>query len=121
ADELLADRLHAARAANDRRHEWLALVERAARRSIAGGHEAVEELRNISHEAIAIFEELGDDSGLAHAWRRAAHAELLTCRFGDAQRALERALQYLESAGDAVEHARGGGVLCQSLLHGPAA
>jgi class 3 adenylate cyclase/tetratricopeptide (TPR) repeat protein len=120
ADELLADLLREAGAANDRRHEWLALVERAARRSIAGGDEAVEELRKISHNAIAVFEELRDDSGLAHAWRRAAHAELLKCRFGDAQRASERALEYVESAGDAVEHARGVDTLCTSLLLGPA-
>ena len=52
-------------ASDDRRLEWTALLERAARRGYTHADEG--ELLDVAVRAITVFEELGDDLGLARA------------------------------------------------------
>src|ERR671931_2173995 len=65
AESLLNGLIEAASASSDRQQEWSALIERAARKAIAGGEPSSQELLRVSQEAIEVFEELGDDAGLA--------------------------------------------------------
>ena len=118
AEVLLESVLAAATAAADQRVRWHALLERAARSELA--HESsVTELYDVAHRAQAVFEELGDDVGLAHAWRRMAVANRLRGAFGAAVVASERALVHAGRAPDAREEGRILDALCTALLYGP--
>ena len=52
------------------------------------------------HEAISVFEGVGDEAGLAMAWRLLAWAAGTACRFGDAAEASQRAVEHARRAGD---------------------
>jgi class 3 adenylate cyclase/tetratricopeptide (TPR) repeat protein len=120
AEALLNGLIEAASASSDRQQEWSALIERAARKAIAGGEPSSQELLRVSQEAIEVFEELGDDAGLARAWHRIAYTHQMRSRFGPAEEASERALVHARKAQDHHEEARIIDALCTSLLYGPA-
>jgi len=121
AELLLNGLIEAAAAAGDRQQEWSGLIERAARKNVSGGDTGADELLIVSREAIAVFEELGDDAGLARAWRRIAYAHQMRSQYGAAEAASEQALVHARKAGDSHEEARIIDGLCTSLLWGPAA
>ncbi len=120
AEALLNGLIEVAAATGDRRQEWSGLIERAARKNISGVQADADELLQVSQEAIGVFEELGDDAGLARAWRRVAYAHQMRSRFGPAEQAGERALVHARRAGDRHEEARIVDSVCTSLLFGPA-
>ncbi len=120
AESLLNGLIEAASALGDRGQHWSGLIEQAARKNISGGEADAEELLQVSQEAIEVFEELGDDAGLARAWRRVAHAHQVRSRYGPAEEAGEKALVHVRRAGDRHEEARIVDTLCTSLLYGPA-
>ncbi|HEX9381176.1 MAG TPA: adenylate/guanylate cyclase domain-containing protein [Gaiellaceae bacterium] len=120
AESLLKGLIEAAAASGDRRQEWSGLVELAARKNITGGDADAEELLRVAQQAIEVFSELGDDAGLARAWRRVAYAHQVASRFGPAEEAGERALEHARRAGDRHEEARIVDSVCTSLLWGPA-
>src|SRR2546423_548537 len=79
-----------------------------------------EALVTTAEHAVDVFGALGDDLGLARAWRRlglVAHTER---RFADAAAACERALPHALASGDEQERARVADLLCTALLFGPA-
>jgi class 3 adenylate cyclase/tetratricopeptide (TPR) repeat protein len=121
AELLLNGLIDAAAAAGDRQQEWSGLIERAARKNVSGGDSGAEELLEVSRDAIAVFEELGYDAGLARAWRRIAYAHQMGSQYGSAGEASERALVHARRAEDRHEEARIVDGLCTSLLWGPAA
>jgi class 3 adenylate cyclase len=114
AAEGLALAIRAAERAGDRRVEWIARLDAAQR-----GHEAAD-LHSVATEAVAVFEDLGDEAGLAHAWRRLAVSALRACSYAEAQRAAELALGHARSAGETHQVGRTVDQLCTSLLYGPA-
>jgi tetratricopeptide (TPR) repeat protein len=120
SEALLLGLIEAAAAAGDRQQEWSGLIEQAARRNIVGGEAGAGELLRIAQEGIAVFEELGDDSGLARAWHRVAFAHQKGSRFGPAEEASEKALAHARRARDRHQEARIVDGLCTSLLYGPA-
>jgi class 3 adenylate cyclase len=120
AELLLNGLIEAASEAGDRRQEWSGLIERAARKNVSGGDTGADELLEVSREAIAIFEELDDNAGLARAWHRIAYAHQMRSQFGPAEEASERALAHARKAEDRHEEARIMDGLCTSLLYGPA-
>ena len=87
---------------------------------MSGGDTGADELLEVSREAIAVFEELGYDAGLARAWRRIAYAHQMRSQYGSAEEAGEQALVHARKAEDAHEEARIVDGLCTSLLWGPA-
>ena len=103
-----------ARERGDHRVEWVARLDASARQN-----PALDDVRRDTAEAIAVFEELGDDVGLAHAWRRLAVASLTGCAFGEAQQAAERALAYARRSGEHHQIGRTVDQLCTALLYGP--
>jgi class 3 adenylate cyclase/tetratricopeptide (TPR) repeat protein len=119
AEEILSDALETAIAIGDRRVEWYARLDRAARRRLTDT-DAVAELGRVASEAVVVFQEVGDDLGLARAWRRLAQMAARRCHFAETQEASERALAYAEAAGDSNEAAGIVDLLCTALLYGPA-
>jgi class 3 adenylate cyclase/tetratricopeptide (TPR) repeat protein len=120
AETLLDGLLEAASAAGDRRIEWYALLERAGRRSMTDPDATEEDLSEVAQEAIRVFEELGDDLGLARAWRRLSWAPRDRGRFATSQDAIERSLRHARRAKSGQEEARSADSLCTVLLLGPA-
>jgi class 3 adenylate cyclase/tetratricopeptide (TPR) repeat protein len=119
SEALLSEALDAAVAAGDRGLEWSARLEHGARRSLTAT-DANAELGRIAGEAVEVFEELGDDVGLARAWLGLARVARVGCRFADSERAAERALAYADTAGDPNETAKILDSLFTALLYGPA-
>jgi class 3 adenylate cyclase/tetratricopeptide (TPR) repeat protein len=118
AELTLAESIDAARAVGDTRREWYGRLERAARNAATRGE--TDALVTTAQRAVEVFEKLGDDLGLARAWRRiglVAHTER---RFAHAAEAFERALARAEASGDEQERARSADALCSALLFGPA-
>ena len=99
--------------------EWSGRLELATW-SLISGRIGSDELLHVAEEAIRVFEGLGDDAGLSRAWRRVAHAQTVTGRYGAAADAAEEALRYARLAGERYEEGRIVDVLCTSLLYGPA-
>jgi class 3 adenylate cyclase len=106
--------IHVARERGDRHVEWVARLDASARQT-----PALDNVRRDTAEAIAAFEELEDDAGLAHAWRRLAVAALTSCAFGEAQQAAEQALGYARRSGERHQIGRTVDHLCTALLYGP--
>jgi tetratricopeptide (TPR) repeat protein len=121
AEALLNEIVEQAVAVGDRRLEWYALLERAARRTQADFAAGTDELIRVAEQAVAVFEELGDDLGLARAWRRVSWARRLLHQFGPAAEAGELAVLHARQAGDPAEESRIVDGLCTCLLFGPAA
>jgi class 3 adenylate cyclase/tetratricopeptide (TPR) repeat protein len=120
AETLLDGLLEAASAAGDRRIEWYGLLERAGRRSMTDPEATEEELLHVAEQAIRVFEELGDDLGLARAWRRLSWAPRDRGHFAISQDAIERSLLHARRARNGQEEARSTDSLCTVLLLGPA-
>jgi tetratricopeptide (TPR) repeat protein len=120
AEFLLDGLLDAATATGDRRLEWYAHLERAGRRHMTDPDASTDELHEAATQAIRVFEEIGDDVGLARAWRRLAWMPRSRGHFAIAEDAVGRALAYARRAGDGQEVARSADVLCTTLLLGPA-
>ena len=80
---------------------------------------APEELFEVAEHAIAVFEEFGDELGLARAWRLVAQAHYLARRGGPSAEASSRALEHARRAGDRLEQREIVEWLCVALMLGP--
>src|SRR5262249_14184496 len=98
AESLLNGLLEAATAAGDRRYELYGALQQSAWR---GAHEPDSgrgEAAELAHEAIRVFEEHGDDVGLAQAWRHLGSALSAQSRYAASVEACERALEHARQA-----------------------
>jgi tetratricopeptide (TPR) repeat protein len=118
AELTLAESINAARAVGDTRLEWYGRLERAARNAATRGE--TDALVTTAERAVDVFDALGDDLGLARAWRRLGLVGHTQRRFSDAAVACERALPHAGASGDEQERARVADLLCTALLLGPA-
>jgi class 3 adenylate cyclase/tetratricopeptide (TPR) repeat protein len=110
ADAVLTEAVTLAQAAGDRRVEWLADIERASLRDYTDSSSSLDELRRVAEQGLSVFEELGDDEGLAHASSLLAEVHWSRARFAEMENVLKRALVHAERAGGERQRA--------SLLHG---
>jgi len=76
--------------------------------------EALRELASV----VPVFEELGDDLGLARAWRLVGDVHLARCRYSDADEALQRAIEHARRAGASWEEAEALGQYAGSGVYG---
>jgi DNA-binding SARP family transcriptional activator len=90
-------------AAGDDRLRAHALAQRGLLRLYTEPDVSAEELTEIAERAIGIFGELGDDLGLARAWRLVAEAHYIARRARLSAEAAERALMHARRAGDRFE------------------
>jgi DNA-binding SARP family transcriptional activator len=72
-----------------------------------------------AEEAVAVFEEAGDDAGLATAFRMLAWAHGTAGRYGDAADAARRAIEHADRSGDARQRARAITLYALAGVHGP--
>ena len=70
-------------------------------------------------DAMAVFQETGDDAGLAKAWRLLAWTHGTSCQFGMAADASIRALEHAQAAGDSRQHARAATAYAAAAVLGP--
>ena len=77
ADRVLTEAVAAAVASGDRQVEAHALVQRGLLRLFTQPDVAAQELIGVAEHAIAVFDEFGDELGLARAWRLVAQAHYL--------------------------------------------
>jgi class 3 adenylate cyclase/tetratricopeptide (TPR) repeat protein len=68
---------------------------------------------------ISIFEQAGDEAGLAMAWRLLAWAAGTACRFGDAAEASRRAVEHARLAGDLRQERRAATAYAAAASLGP--
>ena len=119
ADSVLAGAIEAAETAGDSTLAEHARIERTALQLWLEPHFDLEHAVSLSRQAIAAFEQVGDELGLAKAWRLVAEIDWTRCRLADMQEVLEQAMMHAERAGDerAVSEIRG--ALCRVALLGP--
>jgi class 3 adenylate cyclase/tetratricopeptide (TPR) repeat protein len=120
ADEILRDVVAAAAAGGDRGLEVLAEIDRAYLREYIDPTTREERVLQTADGAIRLFEELGDDYGLAKAWSLRALAFWNRCRFAEMEGVLERALVHAERAGDTRSRSFIRKGLARAALLGPA-
>jgi class 3 adenylate cyclase/tetratricopeptide (TPR) repeat protein len=103
AEAVLSEAMAAGASAGDRRVELHAQLEHAFLRALTDPDASVDQLRRVAEDALPELEAMGDDLGVAKAWRRLADVHWMTSRWRDQERALERALVHAERAEDARE------------------
>jgi DNA-binding SARP family transcriptional activator/class 3 adenylate cyclase len=119
ADRVLTEAVEAAATTGDRRLAARALVQRGFLRLFTGREMAPGELIDVGERAIVVFEDLGDELGLARAWRLVAQAHYLGRRLALCAEASERALEHAHRAGDRFEEREIVEWLVIALLLGP--
>ena len=119
ADAALSETIELAAASKNQRVELHARLELAFLRALTDPGRGIDELRRVAEGALSGLEELGDDLGLAKAWRRIADVHWMTNQWAEHERALEHALAYAERAGDAREAAGARMRLPMAIYYGP--
>ena len=119
ADQVLTEAIEAAANTGDRGLGARALVQRGFLRLFIDPEVSAKELIELAEGAIAVFEELGDEVGLARAWRLTAQAHYLARRAGASVKALDIALEHARRADDRFEAREIIEWLCVALLLGP--
>jgi tetratricopeptide (TPR) repeat protein len=80
---------------------WRTRIRRSAAGMLADPHGTpTGRVRAELEEAVHVFEELGDEAGLALAWVLLAETEFMPCRFGAGERAARRALEHARRSGE---------------------
>ncbi len=100
--------------------EYHALLERADMDAYTSPESGLHRLRAVAEEAIPLFEQAGDEAGVARGWRALAVFNSDFCRWGVATEALEQALVYAERARDRELYLQVIGGLATALFVGPA-
>jgi DNA-binding SARP family transcriptional activator/tetratricopeptide (TPR) repeat protein len=103
ADLVLTEAVETAATTGDRRLAAHALLQRAFLRLFTGADTTPDSLLETAERAVAVFDELGDELGLARAWRLAAQAHYLGRRAAACATASERALPHGRRSGDRLE------------------
>jgi class 3 adenylate cyclase/tetratricopeptide (TPR) repeat protein len=117
ADTVLKDAV----AVGDERLKAHAHVQGGLLRLFTGPDVTAGELLEVAEPAIDVFERLGDDLGLARAWRLAEQANYLARRAGPSTDAAERGLVHARRAGDRFEEREIAQFLLIAMILGPAA
>jgi len=105
AEMKLRDAVQEAEAAGDRRLALRARVEEQHLRLKTDPTETTEEARRVAESSLPVFEEFGDEAGLASAWDLLGQVHLMACRYELRAEALARALEHARRAGDEREDA----------------
>jgi predicted ATPase len=100
ADAVLTEGVDLGHAVGDRRVESLARIERASLRDYTDPSSDPDELRRLAEQSIGVFEELGDDEGLAQASSLLAEVHWAHGKFAAMEEMLERGLLHAQRAND---------------------
>ena len=119
AAEVLREAVEGAAATGDRRLLHLSRVEHAFMRMYTDPDAETEDAIGVAEEALAVFEELGDEAALARVWALIGHANWLLCRGERMEDAFTRALECTRRAGDPREEGWILRMLALVYCHGP--
>jgi class 3 adenylate cyclase/tetratricopeptide (TPR) repeat protein len=119
AAEVLREAVDGTAATGDRRLMLLSRVEQALMRLYTDPDFETEDAIAVAEEALAVFEELGDQAALARAWALIGHANWLLCRGERMEDAFTRALESTRRAGDPREEGWILRMLALVYCHGP--
>jgi predicted ATPase/DNA-binding SARP family transcriptional activator len=101
AEALCLETMQVAVARGDRRIQWLATIQLASLRyELEPERWNADEVRRTAHQALAVFEELGDDPGLARTWVLLGQVDHNACRCDAAAQAYEKGLAHARRSGD---------------------
>jgi class 3 adenylate cyclase/tetratricopeptide (TPR) repeat protein len=119
AAAVLGEAVELATATGDRRLILLSRVEHAFLRLYTDPDVETEDTIGVAEQALAVFEELGDEGALARAWALIGHANWLLCRGERMEDAFTRALKCTRRAGDPWEEGWILRMLALVYCHGP--
>jgi tetratricopeptide (TPR) repeat protein len=111
--------LQAVQAGGDRGLEAHVLLEDCSVRLMADPSVSLAEVAVVAERARSVFDELGDERGLARANALLGDVFLFRCRFGEAEEAFDRVLVHARRAGDEQACSRAHGRLAQAAFLGP--
>ena len=119
ADEVLADAEKAAAAVDDRAAEATARLSRLLVRLYREPEGATDAIRAEVDQVAPVFEELGDEHGLARVARLRTEIDWMGARYGAVEESLERTIAHAGRAGDRRMEMDGLGQLASAVLFGP--
>jgi tetratricopeptide (TPR) repeat protein len=119
ADKVLTEAVEAAATTGNRRLAASALVQRGFLRLFTEPEMTPGELIEVAERAIVVFDDFGDELGLARAWRLVAQAHYLDRSLASCAEASERALGHARRAGDRFEEREIVEWLVIALILGP--
>jgi tetratricopeptide (TPR) repeat protein len=119
AQVLLAEAAREAANAGDRRAEMRLRIELALVRFGQAEAAAPDELEPLVDEAVSVFEEFGDDVGLAATWTLSAFESWAALRWQEMSEKMERAIAHARRAGNQAAINRCFGWLTPSYIFGP--
>ena len=105
ADPVLAEAAERARSLGDHTSELRAVLERQFLRSFTRPEHAAEENACVAAELIPEFERIGDELGLAKAWRLRSESDVIACRWQARAEALEHALAHARRSRESADEA----------------
>jgi class 3 adenylate cyclase/tetratricopeptide (TPR) repeat protein len=116
----LARVIKIARRLGNRGAEWHAIVKQSwlDLHTNARGR-GLEEIRREAEQAIAVFDQLDDDLGLARGWRLVAEVENMSGHQAARRAALEQVVEHAERAGDQLEAGLSLVALGSAMFWGP--
>ena len=118
ARELADGAMTSARTLDDRRLEARIHIERLLL-AVTDLHGWTDDTRQELDRAIPLFEQAGDDRGLAAAWTLTAMLEMLSLRWSAMQAPLDRAIRHARHAGDYGRVRIALGLLANVYFNGP--
>ena len=114
---MIDEAIERAASTGNERQEWYARLERAARgRLLRTGDD---DLVEVATEAVRVFGSLGDDTGLARAWRRLALDSMTNWRYAESAERAQRALEHARRSDDRTDDVPIADIFCTALLNGP--
>jgi class 3 adenylate cyclase/predicted ATPase len=119
AAAVLREAVEEAEATGDRRLVHLSRVEQAFMRLYTDPNVETEETIEVAEQALAVFQELGDEGALARAWAVIGHANWLLCRGERMEDAFTRALEHTRRTEDPQEEGWILRMLALVYCHGP--
>jgi predicted ATPase/class 3 adenylate cyclase len=120
ATELLAEAGEGAPRFNDLRLEADAAVVRLLIRYATEVGARIEDLLREARSAILVLEELGEEGSLSRAWRLVGILQGTAGRYGAAEEAVRRSMEYARLAGDRRQEIRNLPIYAACSLYGPA-
>jgi predicted ATPase len=119
SETVLEEACASSRSIGDRRLEMQSLVIRLGLRYLTDSEGNAEQILADVKRAIAVFEKAEDHLGLAKAWRLVGWIQGTAGRYGEAERAVQRAIDEARHAGDRSLEARNLSSFALSALLGP--
>ncbi len=120
ADDVLSEAIRIAHELGDRGLQGHATIVRLLLMESTDPKRRSEVALRELETVIPVFEELGDDLGLARAWRVKADVHWTRARYASADEAFERAIEHARRAGAGWEEAESLGQYTGSGVYGPA-